>query len=36
MVGYHWRCEFEDHLRPFYLERCGFRPTAAGLIELRP
>jgi GNAT superfamily N-acetyltransferase len=35
------RCEwlhvdFEDHLRPFYLEACGFRTTNAGLIALRP
>jgi hypothetical protein len=36
MVGYHWRCAFEDHLRPFNLGRCGFAPTAAGLIKLRP
>jgi GNAT superfamily N-acetyltransferase len=26
--------DFEDHLRPFYLDRCGFRETSAGLIEL--
>ncbi|MFF1463086.1 GNAT family N-acetyltransferase [Streptomyces sp. NPDC058330] len=26
--------DFEDGLRPFYLDACGFRPTAAGLIPL--
>lgn len=35
------RCEwlhvdFEEHLRPFYLDRCGFRPAPAGLIDLQP
>ena len=33
------RCEwlhadFEDHLRSFYFDACGFVPTNAGLIEL--
>ncbi|MEU4658261.1 GNAT family N-acetyltransferase [Streptomyces sp. NPDC023723] len=33
------RCEwlhvdFEERLRPFYLDGCGFRETAAGLIAL--
>ena len=33
------RCEwlhvdFEDHLRKFYFEACGFEPTNAGLITL--
>jgi GNAT superfamily N-acetyltransferase len=33
------RCEwlhvdFEEHLRSFYLDSCGFRPTPAGLIAL--
>jgi len=33
------RCEwlhvdFEEHLRSFYLDSCGFRPTGAGLIAL--
>ncbi len=33
------RCEwlhvdFEDHLRPFYLDACGFAPTPAGTIAL--
>lgn len=27
--------DFEDHLRTFYFDRCGFGPTAAGLIPLR-
>jgi GNAT superfamily N-acetyltransferase len=26
--------DFEDHLRQFYLEDCGFTPTQAGLIKL--
>ncbi|MFF7156074.1 GNAT family N-acetyltransferase [Streptomyces sp. NPDC008139] len=26
--------DFEPHLRPFYLDTCGFRPTPAGLIAL--
>jgi GNAT superfamily N-acetyltransferase len=26
--------DFEQRLRPFYLEACGFRPTEAGLLEL--
>jgi len=33
------RCEwlhvdFEDHLRGFYFDRCGFEPTNGGLIKL--
>ncbi|MFE7134728.1 GNAT family N-acetyltransferase [Streptomyces sp. NPDC057638] len=33
------RCEwlhvdFDDHLREFYFDACGFRPTDAGLIAL--
>jgi ribosomal protein S18 acetylase RimI-like enzyme len=27
--------DFEDHLAAFYLERCGFRATRAGLFDLR-
>ncbi|MEU6995922.1 GNAT family N-acetyltransferase [Streptomyces sp. NPDC046465] len=27
--------DFDEHLRPFYFEACGFRPTDAGLIALR-
>lgn len=26
--------DFEEHLRPFYFDACGFRATAAGLIAL--
>ncbi|WP_199818769.1 hypothetical protein [Streptomyces sp. NRRL B-1347] len=26
--------DFDDELRPFYFEACGFRPTPAGLIAL--
>jgi hypothetical protein len=26
--------DFEDHLRGFYFDACGFTPTSAGLIEL--
>ncbi|MEU8619445.1 GNAT family N-acetyltransferase [Streptomyces sp. NPDC048623] len=33
--GAHWlHVDFEPHLTAFY-ERCGFRPTAAGLLALR-
>ncbi|MBI4935776.1 MAG: hypothetical protein HY828_17985 [Actinobacteria bacterium] len=27
--------DFDDDLRPFYFDACGFRPTNAGLMELR-
>jgi GNAT superfamily N-acetyltransferase len=27
--------DFDDHLRPFYFDACGFAPTNAGLIELK-
>ena len=26
--------DFEDHLRPFYFDSCGFTPAHAGLIRL--
>jgi GNAT superfamily N-acetyltransferase len=26
--------DFEPHLESFYLDSCGFRPTAAGLVHL--
>jgi predicted N-acetyltransferase YhbS len=26
--------DFDDHLRAFYFEACGFTPTNAGLIKL--
>lgn len=25
---------FEEHLRPFYIDACGFQPTLGGLMEL--
>ncbi|MET9822384.1 MULTISPECIES: GNAT family N-acetyltransferase [unclassified Streptomyces] len=34
-AGCEWlHVDFEDHLRAFYLDACGFRTTAAGLIAL--
>ncbi|CAD0212539.1 hypothetical protein AGRHK599_LOCUS1943 [Rhizobium rhizogenes] len=27
--------DFDPHLRPFYFDACGFRPTDAGLIALK-
>ena len=34
-AGCEWlHVDFEPHLRAFYLDACGFRPTDAGLIEL--
>jgi GNAT superfamily N-acetyltransferase len=36
-AGCEWlHVDFEDHLRPFYFEGCGFVPTSAGLIALGP
>lgn len=33
--GCEWlHVDFEEHLRPFYLDQCGFRPTDAGLRAL--
>jgi GNAT superfamily N-acetyltransferase len=35
-AGCEWlHVDFEDHLRPFYFDACGFTPTNAGLIALR-
>ncbi|TXL72191.1 GNAT family N-acetyltransferase [Vineibacter terrae] len=35
-TGCEWlHVDFDPHLRAFYLEACGFRPTDAGLIALR-
>ncbi|MEU8819016.1 GNAT family N-acetyltransferase [Actinoplanes sp. NPDC048796] len=35
-AGCEWlHVDFEPHLAHFYLDRCGFRPTRAGLIALR-
>ena len=34
-AGCEWlHVDFEDHLRKFYFEACGFEPTNAGLIAL--
>ncbi|WP_255657250.1 GNAT family N-acetyltransferase [Actinoplanes sp. L3-i22] len=34
-AGCEWlHVDFEPHLEHFYLNRCGFRPTPAGLIAL--
>jgi GNAT superfamily N-acetyltransferase len=34
-AGCDWlHVDFEEHLRSFYLDTCGFRPTDAGLIAL--
>jgi GNAT superfamily N-acetyltransferase len=35
-AGCEWlHVDFDDHLRSFYIDACGFRPTAAGLIALQ-
>jgi GNAT superfamily N-acetyltransferase len=35
-AGCEWlHVDFEPHLRAFYFESCGFKPTDAGLIALR-
>jgi ribosomal protein S18 acetylase RimI-like enzyme len=35
-AGCEWlHVDFEEHLAPFYFDACGFRPTLAGLINLR-
>ena len=35
-AGCEWlHVDYRDELRPFYVDACGFRPTAAGLIPLR-
>jgi N-acetylglutamate synthase-like GNAT family acetyltransferase len=35
-AGCEWlHVDFEDHLRPFYFDSCGFSPTNAGLIRLK-
>jgi GNAT superfamily N-acetyltransferase len=34
-AGCEWlHVDFDDHLRAFYFESCGFTPTNAGLIDL--
>jgi ribosomal protein S18 acetylase RimI-like enzyme len=36
-AGCEWlHVDYEPHLAPFYLDACGFRPTEAGLVHLRP
>lgn len=36
-AGCEWlHVDFESDLAPFYVDACGFRPTDAGLIHLRP
>ena len=35
-AGCEWlEVDFEEHLAAFYFAACGFRPTRAGLIQLR-
>ena len=35
-VGCEWlHVDFEPHLRRFYFDACGFKPTEAGLIPLK-
>jgi ribosomal protein S18 acetylase RimI-like enzyme len=35
-AGCEWlHVDFEHHLKAFYLSRCGFRATSAGLLRLR-
>lgn len=36
-AGCEWlHVDFDEHLRPFYIDACGFTPTNAGLIALAP
>ena len=36
-AGCEWlHVDFEDGLRAFYVDACGFTPTSAGLLRLRP
>ena len=36
-AGHEWlHVDFEPQLRSFYLEACGFEPTEAGVIRLKP
>ena len=35
-AGCEWlHVDFDDHLRAFYVDACGFTPTSAGLIALK-
>jgi GNAT superfamily N-acetyltransferase len=31
---HHLHVDFDEHLRPFYFDSCGFRSTPAGLLRL--
>jgi GNAT superfamily N-acetyltransferase len=34
-AGCEWlHVDFDEHLRPFYLDACGFAPSQAGLIAI--
>jgi hypothetical protein len=34
-AGCEWlHVDFEEHLRPFYVNGCGFTPSSAGLLAL--
>ena len=34
-AGCEWlHVDFDDHLKPFHFDSCGFRPTSAGLVAL--
>ncbi|WP_066589196.1 GNAT family N-acetyltransferase [Cellulomonas timonensis] len=36
-AGCEWlHVDFDEELREFYLDACGFAPTSAGLVRLRP
>ena len=36
-AGCEWLAvDYEPHLASFYLDACGFRPSEAGLVHLRP
>jgi GNAT superfamily N-acetyltransferase len=36
-AGCHWlHVDFDEEHQSFYLERCGFKPTRAGLLALTP
>jgi GNAT superfamily N-acetyltransferase len=35
-AGCEWlHVDFDEHLRPFYFDACGFTPTTGGLLALR-
>ncbi len=36
-AGCEWlHVDFDEQLRPFYVDSCGFTPSAAGVLRLRP